>query len=474
MEITIDDKPIEVREGEKLLQAALRHGIEIPHFCYHPNLSIAGNCRMCLVKLEGVPKLMPACNVNVAANMKVDTATPEVQRARQMVTQFLMLNHPVDCGICDKAGECRLQDYQYAYGVPRSRSSEPRKRRRKLYKLSERIQLDNERCILCSRCVRFTREISKSNMLGIVERGGGAFVDRTAVNGVDDAYSDNIIGLCPTGALLSRDFLYKSRTWFLEPVRSVCNGCARGCSVNVWRRKKEWRFQSLGEDHNREVFRITAYPNPEINGPWLCNKGFDLHKSMARARVLTPLLRGVPVTAERAIERARQLLAQARSPAALVSAQASTEELDAFAASLASRLGTRLKIYVRQDCSPAANEVLEDNLLIKADKNPNTFGARERFGQECFVAGQDHDHDVFLVWGEMANYSDFGKAALIHLTAFSGQSESQADVCIPLSTMFERSGTFCNFEGKRNRFEKVFNKPTLAEHAHELFARLGT
>ena len=178
MEIKINDRSIEAREGERLIDAALRHGIEIPHFCYHPHLSIAGNCRMCLVKVESVPKLMPACNMHVAANMKVDTAAPEVARARQMIMQFLMLNHPVDCGICDKAGECRLQDYEFEYGVPRSRSLEPKHRKRKLYALSERIQLDNERCILCSRCVRFTREVSKSNMLGIVERGGHAMVDR--------------------------------------------------------------------------------------------------------------------------------------------------------------------------------------------------------------------------------------------------------------------------------------------------------
>src|SRR6187549_1315540 len=153
MELTIDDRTIEVAEGETLLDAARRNGIDIPHFCYHPHLSVAGNCRMCLVKLEGVGKLMPACNVRVAAKMKVYTASPEVLRARQAVMQFMMLNHPVDCGICDKAGECRLQDYEFEYGVPRSRSLEPKHRKRKLHVLSERIQLDNERCILCSRCV---------------------------------------------------------------------------------------------------------------------------------------------------------------------------------------------------------------------------------------------------------------------------------------------------------------------------------
>ena len=210
---------------------------------------------------------------------------------------------------------------------------------------------------------------------------------------MDDPYSDNVIGLCPTGALLSTDFLYKSRSWYLEPVRSVCTGCARGCSVNVWRRKKEWQMRLLGEERNREAYRITALPNPDINGPWICNKGFDLHKVMARERVSNARLGGVPASVDQAVERARTLLAAAKSPAAMVSAQASNEELDAFAA-LAKALGPRLRIYVREDCHAAPGEVVEDKLLIKADKNPNSFGVRERFGSTRLDAAAASQHDL--------------------------------------------------------------------------------
>ena len=472
MELTIDDRTIEAAEGEKLLRVALRNGIEIPHFCYHSQLSIAGNCRMCLVKLEGVPKLMPACNVNVAAKMKVQTATPEVLRARQAVMQFMMLNHPVDCGICDKAGECRLQDYQFAFGLPRSRSNDPKRHQRKLHALSPRIQLDNERCILCSRCVRFTREVSRTNMLGIVERGGHAFVDRVSPDALADPYSDNVIGLCPTGALLSRDFLYQARVWYLEPVRSVCTGCSRGCSVNLWRRKKEWQLHALGEERNRVIYRVTACENPQINGPWICNKGFDLHKLLARERAL-PMLGGTPATLARALERARELWAQAKSPAVLVSAHASNEELDAFAAAFKKDLATRLKIYTREDCKPAPDEVVEDDLLIKADKNPNSYGVQKRFGAAPLAASEAHAHDLFLVWGEAESYANLGKARLIHLSPYAQRCERDADVVIPISTTFERSGSFCNFEGKLNRFEKVFDKPAQVEHAAAVFERLA-
>jgi len=462
MQLTIDDRTIEATEGERLLHAALRHGIEIPHFCYHPNLSISGNCRMCLVKLEGIPKLMPACNVAVAAKMKVQTAAPEVLRARQAVMQFMMLNHPVDCGICDKAGECRLQDYQFAFGLPRSRSNDPKRHKRKLYALSPRIQLDNERCILCTRCVRFTREVSRTN----------AFVERVTTNGFEDPYSDNVIGLCPTGALLSRDFLYQSRVWYLEPVRSVCTGCSRGCSVDLWRRKKEWQLRAPGEDRSRKIYRVTAGENPQVNGPWICNKGFDLHRSMARERAL-PMLDGAPATLERALERARELWRLARSAAVLVSAHASNEELDVFEAALKKDPASPVRIYTREDCKPAPGEVVEDELLIKADKNPNSYGVRKRFGAAPLAASDTHDHDLCLVWGEVESYAELGRARLIHLSAFAPRCERQADVVIPISMTFERSGSFFNFEGKLNRFEKVFDKPPQVEHAAAVFERLG-
>ena len=470
MEIRIDGKAIEAKEGETLMQAALRHGIDIPHFCYHPSLSTGGNCRMCLVKVAGMAKLMPACNLPVAAKLEVETASAEVQRARRDVMQFTMLNHPVDCGICDKAGECRLQDHQDAHGAPRSRSSEPKHHKRKLHELTPRLQLDNERCILCSRCVRFTREISRSNLLGIVERGGHAYVERNPDGDASDAYSDNVVGLCPTGALLSRDFLYKSRVWYLEPVRSVCNGCARGCSVNLWRRKKQWHLRSAGcEEANRAIYRVTAPDDPAGGGAWLCNKGFDLHKAAARERALTPMIAGAAATLDEAMQAARSLLALAQRPAALVSSQASSEELAAFQAAL----GARLKIYTRADCAAAPGEVVEDDILIRADKNPNGYEVHARFGSVPLTAADARTHDLVVVWGEWTDYASLGDANVIHLSAYPPPREPHPQVHIPLSTWMERDGTFVNFEGRRNRFEKVLEKPPLAAHAVDVFERLA-
>ncbi|WP_298269990.1 2Fe-2S iron-sulfur cluster-binding protein [Geobacter sp.] len=466
IELKIDNQTVEANEGETVLQAALRSGIEIPHFCYHPCLSVAGNCRICLVKVDGRPKLVPSCNLPVAPGMTVETDTEDVRAARRAVMQFITLNHPGDCGICDKAGECRLQDYHVRYGEEESHSREPKHHRPKFSDLSPRIVLDNERCLLCSRCVRFTREVSGSHQLGIVERGSHARVERLEGRPFDDPYSDNVIGLCPTGALLSRDFLYKSRVWYLEPVRSVCTGCARCCSVNVWRRQREWHVRALGAELNRAAYRVTPFENPAINGPWLCNKGFDLHRRMARKRALTPLIGGREATAEEAVQEAKRLFAAAGNPAVLAFAPASNEELAAFR----DGLGRRVQVYTREDYHTEPGEVAEDDFLIRGDKNPASYSIRALFGNRPYAPAARHD--LVVIWGERVDYHALGGAKLIHLASFEPAGETAADLLIPVSTTFERSGTFTNFEGKVNRFEKVFDKPAQVLHAGDLFGRL--
>jgi NADH-quinone oxidoreductase subunit G len=467
LKLTIDQREIEARPGETVLQAARRHGIDIPHFCYHDKLSIAGSCRICLVKVNNLPKLQPACNLAVTPNMVVETGVEQVQKAREDVLQFILLQHPVDCGICDKAGECRLQDYQHRYGPAQTISREPKLHKRKLHDLGPRITLDNERCILCSRCVRFTREISGSNALGIVERGNHSYVEAQTAGRFDDPYSDNVIDLCPTGALLSREFLYKCRVWFLQPVRSVCSGCARGCSIKVWRRMQVRQPHMPGTDPGNVALRTTAFENPEINGPWLCNKGFDQHKWMARERLLQPRIDGVDATPGAAIARARQLLAAASNPAVLVSSHASNEELDV----LQSLLGG-VAAYAHTDHVPAPGEVVADERLIRADKNPNRRGVEERFGSREFDAAAGHD--LVIAWGELAAPPATGTTPWIHLTPFGTPAGPPAAVVIPVSNTWERHGSFTNFEGRRNTFDPVFDKPPQVAHAADVFRSLAS
>jgi len=284
-EIFINGQPVQAENDETVLQAALRNGYFIPYFCWHKSLSIHGNCRICGVQPEGKNWVEIACNMPVAKGMRVLTDSDLVREHRKATLQFITLNHPVDCGICDKAGECTLQDYHYEYNGERSISIDAKVRSTKYVELSSRIVLDNERCILCTRCVRFTREISKSNALGVKQRGDESLV-RASEDGAfeGDAYSDNVVDLCPVGALLSRSFLQKARVWYLKPTPSVCPGCARGCTVNLWHRKPEWKLRALDARQNLSIARVTPLENPAVNGPWICNKGRDLAQIFERAR----------------------------------------------------------------------------------------------------------------------------------------------------------------------------------------------
>ena len=375
-QIFVDGRPVQAENGQSVLAAALASGCDLPYFCYHPALSVAGSCRVCVVQVEGRSWVEIACNMPATEGLRVLTDSELVREHRKSMLELTLLNHPVDCGICDKAGECSLQDYHYKYNGQPSMSVDVKVRSTKHYPLSERIVLDNERCILCSRCVRFTREISKSNGLGIQERGDHSLV-RAAEDGAfeKDAYSDNVVDLCPVGALLSRSFLHRARVWYLEPTPSICPGCARGCTVNLWHRKREWKLNALDPARNTCIERVTPLANPEVNGPWICNKGRDLARIFERPRATQAMVKGAPVELAAAIEAARKLVGAANRPAALVSSWGSNEELDAFAAAF----GTRIAGYVKDDWSPQPGEVVEDDFLIRADKNPNNAAARARY-----------------------------------------------------------------------------------------------
>ena len=274
----INGQPVKAEKGQTVMQAAKAAGYFIPGFCWHPQLSVAGNCRICVVEVEGEGAaagwIEIACNMPVTEGMRVLTDSEGVQARRRETLQFLLLNHPVDCGICDKAGECMLQDYHYEMNGLPSISTVPKVRATKYHELSSRIVLDNERCIVCSRCVRFTREVSKSHALGIQNRGDGSLVRAAEGKSLDDdPYSDNVIDICPVGALLSKQFLHRARVWYLKATPSVCPGCSRGCTVDLWHRKPEWKLNALDPRENTAIARVTPRENPAVNGPWICNKG---------------------------------------------------------------------------------------------------------------------------------------------------------------------------------------------------------
>jgi NADH-quinone oxidoreductase subunit G len=467
-EIFINGQAIQAEADQTVMQVAMANGHYIPYFCWHAQLSVAGNCRICLVEVEG-RGLDIACNMPVSAGMKVLTDSDDVKAHRKAMLQFITLNHPVDCGICDKAGECTLQDYHYTYNGEASLSIDRKVRSTKYYNLSNRILLDNERCILCLRCTRFTHEVSKSMALGVERRGDVSNIrpveDRPLA---EDPYSDNIVDICPVGALQSRQFLHKSRVWYLRPTPSVCPGCERGCTIQIWHRKPEWFVKSLDQRQNTSIARVTPLENPAVNGPWICNKGRDLARIFERVRAEEPMRKGRPVALAEALDAARRLIGAARHPVALVSSWGSNEELEAFKRCL----GEVFHAHVKRDWLPEEGERLEDDLLIRPDKNPN--GARAR---ELFDEGEPRYHDgtdLVLVWGEGYDFARIPQQAkVIFLNAYLQPENGHADVFLPISIQTERAGHYTNFQGVVSAFEPCFPKAVSVSDAEALFQALS-
>ncbi len=477
IEFFINGQAVQAEDNQTVMQAAKANGFYIPYFCWHPHLSVPGNCRICAVEVEGEGGgggwIDIACNMPISKGMRVLTDSDKVRARRKETLQFITLNHPVDCGICDKAGECTLQDYHYEYNGSPSVSRDAKVHATKHFPLSERIVLDNERCIMCTRCVRFTREVSKSDALGVLNRGDHSLI-RPVEDGrfENDPYSDNVIDICPVGALLSKQFLHKARVWYLEPTASVCPGCERGCSVNLWHRKTEWKLKALEQQQNARIDRVTPLENTAVNGPWICNKGRDLAQIFERARAGEAMLKGKPSGLQAAIDSARVLIKAAKRPVALVSNWGSNEELAAFQAAL----GERFSSFVKTDWLAAPGERVEDDLLIKADKNPNSKAALALFpalpadARSAFPA----DTDLVLVWGEGFSFAQLPPSAkIVYLNSYLQPENGHADVFLPISVQTERGGHYTNFQGTVSAFEPCFAKAAGVVDAETLFAALG-
>lgn len=302
--VTIDGRTVQVPKGTPIVEAARQAGIEIPVFCYHPKLKPAGICRMCLVQVEKMPKPATACNTPVADGMVVHTQTEQIRSLQRSCLEFLLVNHPLDCPVCDKGGECELQDQTVKFGPAVSRVQDPKIRKRKAVDLGNFIVLDNERCVLCRRCVRFDDQIAAEGNLIVQERGHRNYITTLQGHGYDSYFSGNTVELCPVGALTSSVYRFRARPWDLNKVESVCTGCSVGCSVH-----EEFR---LGE-----LVRITGRENDEINKGWLCDRGrFNYRFVHSRERITQPLVkRGgefVPVSWEEALAAAAQGLKAAK------------------------------------------------------------------------------------------------------------------------------------------------------------------
>ena len=333
--LTIDGRAVTVEKGRTVLQAAIESGVKIPYYCYHPALGIDGSCRVCIVKIEKMPKLQTSCSTPVAEGMVVQTQSPDVVEARASVLEFLLINHPLDCPVCDKGGECPLQDFAYSYGPNESRMEFPRRvfdgeGVKADVDFGPTLMLNRNRCILCTRCVRFMREIDTDPQISITDRGYGSEIATFREEGVHSLLSGNLMDVCPVGAITTKDYRFKSRPWDNpEAVDTICTLCEKGCNTTAWiRAKPEWA-------KGAQLIRTTPRFNPEVNGYWMCDIGrFDYRWIEGEERLQRPLLQSEsgalePTDWTNALSKlADRVTATGRSSLQfLISAHASLEEL---------------------------------------------------------------------------------------------------------------------------------------------------
>lgn len=474
--IIIDGQRIETSDGKTVIEAAYDAGLQIPHFCWHPELSISGNCRMCLIELgmprrnpdgsfakddDGndiinyFPKLQIACATYVSEGMRVNTQTEKVVKAREAVMEFQLINHPLDCPICDEAGQCKLQEYAYKHSKGHSRFIEEKNHAKKRQKWGPNVLFDAERCITCSRCIRYAREIAGQDVLTFVNRGDHVTIKLFEDTVFDNPYSMNVIELCPVGALTSPDFRFKTRVWEMTFNDSVCVGCSRGCNMRIGVR-------------NNEVLRLEPRTNMSVNKYWMCDYGRLSYKSLNEKRITTPRAKiggeSKETSWEEALDFAAKELKKFNSADLTIigSDKSSCETLyllQKFAKKVIKTPNLDFVKHVEPDFA--------DDFLKTANKAPNAAGALEMgVKPDKNGASADELEDRLkkdFVSALVVVEEDFADRASViphmkdlDLLIVFAHSESKlteiADVVLPASTFAEIEGTFVNENKRVQRF----------------------
>lgn len=492
LKCTINGQEVEVKEGSTIIEAFYQNGISLAHYCWHPGLSVAGVCRLCMVEIEGNPRLQIACNTQVVEGMKINNASEKVKDAVKWGLDFHLINHPLDCPICDQAGECGLQDQYMAYGKYDPEMAEKKVKKHKVVDLGPRVVLDSERCILCSRCVRFCDEVSKTNELGIFNRGDRAEIGTFDGKPLNNKYSLNTVDICPVGALTSRDFRFRQRVWFLKEHNTICTGCSTGCNVKV--------------HYNKEgVFRLKPVYNKDINGYWMCDEGRDVYKfANKEARLLDARIPSLaqsgaaarasewvlPQVAAKKVAEELEHAAKSKgadSIALVLTGQYSVEEYEAMVDFFVTNLGSK-QVYHWVNNADKKDDF--DGLLLRGDRNPNTKGLLEVLSKHkittnwndleaaltdgrittVVVAGPENQAWFPDLKPKIQTLSQAAKLVWMQAGRNSDLEALGGDVTlIPLKTYLEKSGTFVNHAGVRQTVKKgvtiVPNSLSLSEVA---------
>ncbi len=451
---TIDGLEITVPKGTRIIDAAARVGVDVPHYCYHPGLSAPAQCRMCLVEVEKAPKLVPSCTATVAEGNVIHTQSEKSLQARNGVLEFYLVNHPLDCPVCDQAGECKLQDYTAAEGRPMGRSQEP-KRVLGRDDFGGDVLFYADRCVMCTRCVRFMREVAQDERLAVVQRGQRNVIDTFFDEGLDgNIWADNIVDLCPVGALVSKDFLHKARAWDLDRVPSICPNCSQGCNVRL-------------ETRDNEVMRIKPRTNEAVNSHWMCDYGRLNYAWINRGgRIDAPLLRDgdrfAAVSWSEALTRLVEMIGAAPGEArAVVSPFMANEDLGALRRVLDAK-GFGGGVF-RAERGEEVVLAGFPTLALREDRAANTAGAEllgfARAGDAAAHGGLEtvagHTGVLFVLGDELADApADFGAAAglFVYVGHFLSPAARNAHVVLPATTFAEMEGSFTNVQRRVQRF----------------------
>lgn len=459
LKLFVNGEEVEVEQGGNLIDALSAVGIEIPHFCYHPALGADGNCRMCLVGIEdGRPPLVPACKTPAAEGMKVLIDAEHIRKIQHDVMEFELINHPVDCPVCDQAGECTLQDYYMKYDAEPTRMRVEQVKKGKKMDFGAGVVHDQERCVLCARCVRFCRQITGTGELGIVNRTDAARVTIFPGRPLNNRYALNVVDLCPVGAMTSKDFRFKQRVWFLKKDKSICHGCSKGCNIYI--------------DHNREkykddlIYRFRPRPNAQVNGYFICDEGRLGYRCENEGRLEQAQKKSRKIDLAEAVELAQKTISQASAKLVLVSPDMTLEQM-AAAQAYAESIGALVSGY----SDSWIKEGDGDDYLIKDDKAANRAGlaqlgidaSPEKFGQWLedadLVISCNNDFTADKAqkgWSKRAR-----DTRIVFLSTHKTPLASEAEVSLPLASYSEYGGCVINCDGILQSFAAavVKNEP---------------
>jgi NADH-quinone oxidoreductase subunit G len=458
----IDGKEYEFKPGETVIQVADRNGIDIPRFCYHPSLSVVAQCRMCAVEVEKMPKMQTACSTPAGDGMVVHTKSEKVKKMQASVMEFLLINHPLDCPICDEAGECTLQDYSFGYGAPDNRYEEMRRTYMDL-DMGPVIKKNMNRCIHCTRCIRFCDEVGGTREMVALKRGNHTEITTVDGKPLETAYAGNLADICPTGSLTLKDFRFQKRSWYLKKTQSVCEGCSQGCNVEV------------NEDNNK-VYRLTPRENMEINKWWICDEGrFSFHYVHGENRVLDPSIRsGGDLEASEwldAIAHAKTKLTG--KVLVLVGSDLTLEEMKAIQDfAKANFKDHAVYHYGTPEISKASDDKNEDNILRRTSKTSNLHGA-EKLGLKGWDAHGKYESAIVFRGGRAMALTDLSKnvsGAVVGVGVFNREAVSKYEAILPGLSFVEKTGTVVNWQGKEQKIQKSIEPLGQSRGVADVFA----